>query len=650
MDKLLTQCEKAFLSVKPIVAIDTYEIEIVEEVIGKFKCVELVAADEKTYFKYPGVFKYIKGEKTDEKVNLRRGTDEILSYVKNENPCKLPFVGTEQITDIGGKGKLDEAVIEGIREFIRIYAVSTDKMSYIRNSVIFLYGDVTSLPDDIKSYSKIIDVDYPEMWERCNIVKEKYSERDLIASLRRDDPTFIYTDSEVEFSIKEIAYELAGFSLIQCRDIVDWLINLRKNDEGNYVIFSKEDRQKLIFEQKEQVLKSLGDIMAIYKPSYDENDKKYEKEVKGFDNYYEWIKENEKQIIGDEDYALERGVGGLKGVLICGIPGCGKSEAATILCERWKFNMLKLDIGSLMGEVVGKSEKNMRRALKCAQSMAPVILCIDEIEKGMSGVSSGKDEGSGGVFKRMFAYLLSWMQEYKEDVFVFATANDISNLPPEFFRSGRFDALFCVQLPTADECVEIFLEQMKRAEKLKEDTAKEYDVFAKKIFNFEISEKKDGEEDHLRKTLKAVVEEAGKGGKFLTGADIKKVIQVTLRNANCKVFEEGYSLDKWKGDLLKTVSSCNLSTFGQSNANRDKISASYVRLMREGLLPVSKKTLFTSEFYDIAEDGDKDSAKYVEEGKIFDSEYDEKLYGILVKRINFMAARIEESEAQKITK
>ncbi len=653
IEKLTEQCERAFLSARPIIAIDTYEIEMTEAVIERFSCVELVSKDIKAEYKH-GVTKYIKSENGEEKENLIRGSKEIARYIKSKEPHKLAFIGTEKIVDKDGKGKIDEDILKDLRAFIESYAECADKMNYIRKSVVFVCGDVGSLPDDIKAYTTVLDVDYPEMWERCDIVRGKYAQHDLEETLKRDDPTFVCDDGEVEASIREIAYELAGFSLVQCEDMVDWLIDLGKNSDGNFVIFSRKDRKKAIFEKKEQVLKSLGDMMKLYKPNYDEKrDKKHDEDVKGFKNYYDWIEKNEKQIISDEDYALTRGIGCLKGVLLCGIPGCGKSEAALILRERWNINMLKLDVGSLMGGVVGKSESNLRRALKCAESMAPVILYIDELEKGFSGANSSRDDGSGSVFKRMFAYLLNWMQEYTKDVFIFATANDMSSLPPEFFRSGRFDALFCVHMPTADECTEIFIEQMKRAEKLKGDTAKEYGVIVKKLFNFEISEKTQSDkekEDHLRTALATVVEEAGAHGKFLTGADIKKIIQSTLRNADKKIFEKGYDADEWVRALLETVGNTNLQTYGASSANRDKIAASYVRLMREKLLPVSDAPLFNYNFYDIIYDDEKVKGVYEEEGKTFKSEYDEKLYEDIVKRIKFFAGKIEENEAEKQTR
>ena len=144
-----------------------------------------------------------------------------------------------------------------------------------------------------------------------------------------------------------------------------------------------------------------------------------------------------------------------KGILLCGIPGCGKSLAAKLTAQTLDLPLLQMDMGNLMGGIQGQSEENMRKALGFAEAMAPCVLWIDELEKGFSGAkSSGNSDG--GTFKRMFGTLLNWMQENMKPCFIFATANDIGGLPKELFRSGRFDELFAVYLPTAQECADIF--------------------------------------------------------------------------------------------------------------------------------------------------------------------------------------------------
>ncbi len=157
--------------------------------------------------------------------------------------------------------------------------------------------------------------------------------------------------------------------------------------------------------------------------------------------------------------AKDFGLAPPKGVLLTGVPGCGKSLAAKCVAASWKLPLLKLDMGKVFHGVVGSSEANIRQALATAEAVAPAILWIDEIEKGLSGASGG--EGDGGTAVRVFGTLLTWMQEKTAPVFVFATANDIAALPPELLRKGRFDEIFFVDLPSTAEREAILAIQLK---------------------------------------------------------------------------------------------------------------------------------------------------------------------------------------------
>ncbi|HET9285263.1 MAG TPA: AAA family ATPase [Candidatus Angelobacter sp.] len=141
-----------------------------------------------------------------------------------------------------------------------------------------------------------------------------------------------------------------------------------------------------------------------------------------------------------------------KGLLLIGVPGCGKSLAAKTVASEWKQPLLRMDVGKLFGGLVGSSEANIRRTIQFAEAVAPAILWIDEIEKGFSGV---KSLGDSGTTARVFSTFLTWLQEKQSRIFVMATANDISALPPEFLRKGRFDEIFFVDLPFIEERAEI---------------------------------------------------------------------------------------------------------------------------------------------------------------------------------------------------
>ncbi len=137
-------------------------------------------------------------------------------------------------------------------------------------------------------------------------------------------------------------------------------------------------------------------------------------------------------------------------MLLLGVPGTGKSAFAKALGRETGRPTLTLDVGALLGSLVGQTEQNVRQALKIADAMAPCILFVDEIEKALSGVG-GSGSSDSGVSARLFGTLLQWMNDHTSDVYLIATCNDISKLPPEFSRAERFDAVVFLDLPGRDE-------------------------------------------------------------------------------------------------------------------------------------------------------------------------------------------------------
>lgn len=172
-----------------------------------------------------------------------------------------------------------------------------------------------------------------------------------------------------------------------------------------------------------------------------------------------------------------------KGMLILGVPGCGKSLIAKTTARLWGLPLLRLDMGRVYdGSMVGRSEANLRNALRVAESVSPAILFIDEVDKAFAG-SAGSADADGGTSSRIFGTFLTWMQEKNSPVFVMATANRVERLPSEFLRKGRFDEIFFVDLPTLDERVEVFrIHLQKRREEINrfdlEELAKSCDGFS----------------------------------------------------------------------------------------------------------------------------------------------------------------------------
>lgn len=180
--------------------------------------------------------------------------------------------------------------------------------------------------------------------------------------------------------------------------------------------------------------------------------------IGGLKNFTRWAR---KRFLAFSPEAKAYGIPAPKGTLLVGVPGSGKSLSAKALANLWQKPLLKLDIGKLFGSLVGETESNTRQALAIAEAMAPCILWIDEIEKGLAGIqSSGRTDS--GVTSRAFGTILTWLQEKEVPVFVIATANNVAELPPEFLRKGRFDEIFWVDIPSMEERKEIFGIQLKK--------------------------------------------------------------------------------------------------------------------------------------------------------------------------------------------
>ena len=172
-------------------------------------------------------------------------------------------------------------------------------------------------------------------------------------------------------------------------------------------------------------------------------------ELGGFARLKEWL---ERTRVGFSAEARELNLSAPRGLLLVGVQGCGKSLAAKCIARAWRLPLLKLDSGRLYDKYMGETEKNLRRATELAESMAPVVLWIDELEKAFARGG----EQDGGTSERVLGAFLTWLQEKDEAVFVVATANDVRALPPELLRKGRLDEIFFVDLPDPDERREIF--------------------------------------------------------------------------------------------------------------------------------------------------------------------------------------------------
>lgn len=283
---------------------------------------------------------------------------------------------------------------------------------------IFILSTNLVVPSELESLMTIVEVGTPDTLDIQTLIKDFSKVQDI-----HIEPSII---DEMTLSFKG----LSEFEIYQ-------ILNLAYQSNGEITA----DDKALILREKEQFVKKSG-MLEIINFQEDIDD------IGGLENLKIWLRRKGK-IFNHLDQAMKAGVDIPKGLMMVGMPGCGKSLAAKATAKLFNVPLLRLDIGKLFGKYVGESEDNMRRALKTAEAVSPCILWVDEIEKAFSGIG---DSGSGNsVTTRLFGTFLTWMQEKESTVFVVATANDISSLPPELLRKGRFDELFSVNLPNKEE-------------------------------------------------------------------------------------------------------------------------------------------------------------------------------------------------------
>ena len=307
-------------------------------------------------------------------------------------------------------------------------------------TTLVLSGVSIELPAELRPLAARYSLDLPEREEMRALVLDEFKELDR-------GRAYQYRMSREE--LDRFAGQLAGLSAPEARRIVarclleDGVLDIQ--DLG-VALEAKKDRVEssgvLEFEDARKAPVTLG----------------------GLANLKVWLA---RARAGYSERAHELGLEPPRGILLVGVQGCGKSLACRTVAHEWGLPLLRLDVGRLFDKYVGESEKNLRKAFEMAEAVAPVVLWIDEIEKAFATGSGG--DVDGGLSKRLFGTFLTWLQEKKPGVFVAATANDLSAVPPELLRKGRFDEIFFVDLPSPKEREAIFRLHLERR---KQDPAK----------------------------------------------------------------------------------------------------------------------------------------------------------------------------------
>jgi SpoVK/Ycf46/Vps4 family AAA+-type ATPase len=313
------------------------------------------------------------------------------------------------------------AVIRRLRE-----VASSLKNTY---KTIVIVSPMLEMPSELEKDITIIDFDLPRANDFTALLQR------IMEEVKSNPKLKVNINGQMK---EQIVHALLGLTLAEAENV------LAKTLVQHYG-FGPESLE-VINAEKRQIIRKSG-LLEYY--DTDET----MASVGGLDSLKSWLL---KRSVAFSDRAREYGLPAPKGVLLLGVQGCGKSLMAKTVSNIWNLPLLRFDVGRVFGSLVGSSEQNIRRAIQVAESVAPVVFWIDEIDKAFRGSRGSGASTDAGTSARVFSTFLTWMSEKKSPVFVIATANDISALPPELLRKGRFDEIFFVDLPVAQERRDVF--------------------------------------------------------------------------------------------------------------------------------------------------------------------------------------------------
>lgn len=441
-------------SYRSIFFINHFDLSDVEDIVRRLKAETLGTEFQvKAFNPALGQFdlnshRVIDTGRNGSEVQLAQPKQELIQFLKDshEQALQAAFNATEEAvaTESGGTPTFvrDRSLLLVLQdcsafleepEIVSMLKLMADETRFKEHYqvVVLLVSSIVVLPRSLEEYITLLDIPAPGYNEISKIINN-YAESQKIA---------ITPDT-----INQLARSLKGLSAFQIRQV----LNLAYHNGGD--ITSRD--QVLVLQEKAQIIRKSGILELMnFKETLDD--------IGGLDELKEWLGVREK-IYKDFDRALRFGVDAPKGVLIFGMPGCGKSLCAKATANKFGLPLTRLDVGRLLGKYVGESEQNMRKALAMAEAISPCVLWIDELEKAFAGVSNGSGGSGHEVTARLFGQFLTWMQEKESSVFIVATANDINVLPTEFLRKGRFDEIFFVDLPNSKERQQIIKIHLKK--------------------------------------------------------------------------------------------------------------------------------------------------------------------------------------------
>ena len=508
-EQYLTNLFKARFS---FVYIPTWEEIRVVELITKIANNKATIKTKRDVFIWSsteGLNKVLKTGQEKVSINNAENPIEALNYIDGyNNPAILILKDIHPLFGVNGRNA-DYNFIRKVRDV----AGSLKNAECSKNVVII--APTLVLPTELQKDITVVDFDLPTLDELKSLLNE------MIAM---NEGSGILID--LDENGKELLCKAAqGLTLQEAENAFARAMVTK----GQLTIKELD----IILEEKCQVIKKTG-ILEFINTTVNIND------VGGLENMKRWLTKRNNSWLGtaQKDYNLPAP----KGILITGVPGCGKSMTAKAMSAMWQLPLLRLDIGKIFSGLVGSSEENMRKAIQTAEAVAPSILWIDEIEKGFGNNSGG--EMDGGTSTRVFGTFLTWLNEKTKPVFVIATANNIHRLPSEMLRKGRFDEIFFVDLPTVNERRIIFKLHLEK--KLKGSKSKDFAITDDLVYRLaQATEGFGGSE--IEQTVVSALFEAFAENRTLEERDLFKVITNTVP-LSTTMAEQILSIREWANE------------------------------------------------------------------------------------------------------
>lgn len=532
----------------PVIYIPHFHYELVDEVITEIlspksgrKILELGIDDICEFDIKLGIIDFVtKCPDRDWSIKLEALLEGVVSGKRNSVNDKKVFL-------IKNADKI--LCSEEVQALLQLFAQKYERGFYENPYSIILVSSESSftLPLGIEKIVSIVDVLAPTEVE----ISEYISSLHLEVSKN-------YSEQQKSWVLKNYIRTLQGLQMYEIKQI----INSSTIRTGGCI---SEKTISIALEEKKNIVKKTGIIEVV------NTDVTFD-EVGGLENLKNDLKDKAK-IYRHLSLAADLKIPLPKGILIIGMPGCGKSMIAKSIAEKFSVSLLRLDVNRLMGQYVGQSEHNLRRALETAEAAHPCVLWIDEIEKAFAG-SSGQGD-SDMLVMRLMGHFLTWMQERKTAVYIVATANDV--MRPEFMRKGRFDEVYFVDFPTTDERVDILKKKISR-----------YDVSGS-VFDFsELKSNGAYKNEVLKEISKAMAANGANVGGF-SGAEIESVVNMVVESkfieyinsmesgkevTSIKIGKEDFIE---KATLIKDAAMCNQKGIKQERTDREKTNIERIR-------------------------------------------------------------------------